>query len=161
MLRSGILHLGDVSMKQPVTTSGFLQRRTVATVLLIAAITASLLGSGCIDSTNNNHETEVASASPLELQVSGTTGKYSEIHRFCGSQIRIQRLEYHRINFCYFSLRWALKPAAYVYALWLQAFHIHHRVKVPDDPCNREIQIALIKGHIALKTVGCVCCKLV
>ena len=60
-------------MKQPVTTSGFLQRRTVAAVLLIAVITSSLLGSGCIDSTNNNQETEGASASPLELQVSGST----------------------------------------------------------------------------------------
>ncbi|MEA1907753.1 MAG: hypothetical protein U9N43_01785 [Euryarchaeota archaeon] len=57
-------------MKQPVTSSGFLQRRTVAAVLLITSVTASLLGSGCIGSTDNNHKTNGASASPLELQVS-------------------------------------------------------------------------------------------
>ena len=60
-------------MKQPVTSSGFLQRRTVAAVLLITAVTASLLGSGCIGSMDNNHKTDGASASPLELQVSGST----------------------------------------------------------------------------------------
>jgi phosphate transport system substrate-binding protein len=60
-------------MKQPVTISGFLQRRTVVAVLLIAVVTASLLGSGCIGITDNDQETGGTSASPLELQVSGST----------------------------------------------------------------------------------------
>ncbi|MEA1907260.1 MAG: substrate-binding domain-containing protein [Euryarchaeota archaeon] len=60
-------------MKQPVTSSGLLQRRTVAAVLLIAVITVSLLRFGCIDSADDNQETEGTGVSPLELQVSGST----------------------------------------------------------------------------------------
>jgi phosphate transport system substrate-binding protein len=71
--RLNVSPLGDIPVKQPITTPGLSPRRTVAVVLLITAITASLLGSGCIDSTNNNHETEGTSASPLELQVAGST----------------------------------------------------------------------------------------
>ncbi|HIE31507.1 MAG TPA: hypothetical protein EYP67_03880, partial [Methanosarcinales archaeon] len=60
-------------MKKTIATPGFLSCRTMLAFLPIAAIMISLLGSGCIDGTNNGQEADGTATSPLELQIAGST----------------------------------------------------------------------------------------
>ncbi|RLG30853.1 hypothetical protein DRO03_03130 [Methanosarcinales archaeon] len=65
---SGCAHYrGDIPMEKPHRTRRFLSRTVVAT-LLIAVITASLLGSGCIDNKDAGTQEHA-----MKLQVAGST----------------------------------------------------------------------------------------